>query len=96
MENPTKRTARKRRSCFQSLRLSQGSSLFRFVFSMEQLNNEKPLVRRAAVVALMKIGSPKAREALQQASNDEDWEVRVYATEALKHFESAMKERPKE
>ncbi len=61
---------------------------------MKHLKDEKPSVRRAAVVALIKIDSLAAREALQQASNDEDWEVRVYAAEALKHLESAVRERP--
>lgn len=36
------------------------------------------------VVALFRIGSAQARPALQRALGDEDWEVRVYAAEALK------------
>jgi protein-S-isoprenylcysteine O-methyltransferase Ste14 len=52
------------------------------------LNDEQAWVRRAAVVALLKIGSPEAREALLQASRDEDWEVRLYAAQALKSLPS--------
>jgi protein-S-isoprenylcysteine O-methyltransferase Ste14 len=53
---------------------------------VERLNDHLPWVRRSAVVALLKIGSPEAREALMQASRDEDWEVRLYAVEALKQL----------
>jgi len=55
---------------------------------VEQLKHENPLVRRAVVVALMQIGAPEALDALREARNDEDWEVRVYAAEAVKHLES--------
>ena len=41
------------------------------------------------MVALLKIGSPDAREALKRASRDDDWEVRLYAEEALKRLEPA-------
>ena len=54
------------------------------------------MLRRAAVVALMRIDSPGARETLQQASNDKNWEVWVYAAEALKHLESTMRKKPEE
>lgn len=36
------------------------------------------------MVALLRIGTPAIRPALQRAVGDEDWEVRVYAAEALK------------
>jgi HEAT repeat protein len=35
-------------------------------------------------VALANIGSSKAKDALTEALNDENWEVRMYAAEALK------------
>jgi HEAT repeat protein len=45
-------------------------------------------VRRSAVAALTRIGAPEACEALERASlQDEDWEVRLYAAEALKQLE---------
>ncbi len=53
------------------------------------LDDEEPHVRRSAVVAALEIGSPKACEALGQASNDPDWEVRVYAAEARKRLDCA-------
>jgi protein-S-isoprenylcysteine O-methyltransferase Ste14 len=54
---------------------------------LEGLKDDEPLVRRAAVVAAMKVGSPDARAALTRASRDDiDWEVRLYATEALKQI----------
>ena len=54
---------------------------------LERLNDEKAFVRRSAVAALLKIGSPDALEALERASrDDEDWEVRLYAAEALKQL----------
>jgi HEAT repeat protein len=43
-------------------------------------------VRREAVVALLRIGSPRARPVLEDARRDEDWEVRIYAAEALKRL----------
>jgi HEAT repeat protein len=39
------------------------------------------------VVALLKIESPAAGEALMRATQDEDWEVGLYAEEALKQLE---------
>jgi protein-S-isoprenylcysteine O-methyltransferase Ste14 len=54
----------------------------------ERLNDESLWVRRAAVVALLMIGSPDARDALLQASRDEDWEVSLYAAEALRRLPS--------
>jgi protein-S-isoprenylcysteine O-methyltransferase Ste14 len=56
---------------------------------VEQLNHENPALRRAVVVALMQIGAPDALPALREAAYDEDWEVRVYAAEAVKHLEAA-------
>jgi protein-S-isoprenylcysteine O-methyltransferase Ste14 len=54
---------------------------------LERLNDEQAWVRRSAVAALAKIGAPQAREALERASReDEDWEVRLYAAEALKQL----------
>ena len=44
--------------------------------------------RREAVVALLRIGSPEGRPVLERALEDEDWEVRVYAAEALKRLSS--------
>ncbi|HUU45310.1 MAG TPA: HEAT repeat domain-containing protein [Acidobacteriota bacterium] len=55
---------------------------------IDRLNDEQPLVRRSVVVALMKIGSTDAFDALQRATLDEDWEVRVYAAEALRRLRS--------
>ncbi|MFC1661843.1 HEAT repeat domain-containing protein [Gemmatimonadota bacterium] len=52
------------------------------------LRDEHPAVRRSAVVALLQIGSPEARPALERATEDEDWEVRVYAAEALERLGS--------
>jgi protein-S-isoprenylcysteine O-methyltransferase Ste14 len=53
----------------------------------ERLDDEEPLVRRAAVVALLQIGSPQVREALKRATLDDDWEVQLYAVEALKRLD---------
>ncbi|UCE02153.1 MAG: HEAT repeat domain-containing protein [Candidatus Latescibacterota bacterium] len=54
---------------------------------LEGLKDNEPLVRRAAVVAAMSVGSPDARAELTRASRDDvDWEVRLYATEALKQM----------
>jgi len=47
------------------------------------LNDQDPRVRREAVLALLRIGSPSARPALEQALADPDYEVRIYAAEAL-------------
>jgi HEAT repeat protein len=52
----------------------------------QQLNDEAEGVRREAVVALLRIGSPSARPTLERAADDDDWEVRVYAAEALKRL----------
>ena len=40
-------------------------------------------VRRAAVLALIETASKKALGALEQAKADEDFEVRMYAAEAV-------------
>ena len=39
-------------------------------------------------VITLGVGSPLARDALQRATLDEDWEVRVYAAEALRRLGS--------
>ena len=51
-----------------------------------RLEDPEPAVRRSVVIALLGVGSPEAREALWTATRDADWEVRVYATEALKRI----------
>ncbi len=52
-----------------------------------RLNDEAEAGRREAVVSLLRIGSPAApRPALERALDDDDWEVRVYAAEALKRL----------
>lgn len=45
-----------------------------------------PAVRRSVVVALLRTGSPEAREALRVARDDPDREVRIYASEGLKRL----------
>lgn len=50
------------------------------------LCDEHEWVRRETVLALLQIGSPAARPALEAALADEDFEVRVYAAEALKRL----------
>lgn len=44
-------------------------------------------MRRSAAVAALKIASPRACQTLSRASTDEDWEVRLYATEILKRLD---------
>jgi len=51
-----------------------------------RLRDDEPEVRQAAVVALLRIGTAAAREALRPATGDPDWQVRVYATEALRRL----------
>jgi HEAT repeat protein len=51
-----------------------------------RLHDEEPEVRQAAVVALLRIGAAAAREELRTATSDPDWQVRVYATEALRRL----------
>jgi HEAT repeat protein len=51
-----------------------------------RLADESAPVRREAVIALLRIGSPEARPALERVLGDPDWEVRVYAAEALKRL----------
>jgi hypothetical protein len=54
---------------------------------IECLNDEKAFVRQSAVAALLTIGSSEASEALERAAReDEDWEVRLYAAEAVKQL----------
>ncbi|MFH0992601.1 MAG: HEAT repeat domain-containing protein [bacterium] len=48
------------------------------------LDDNRQEVRRAVVLALMDFESDKTTEALQQALKDSDFEVRMYAEEALK------------
>lgn len=50
------------------------------------LTDEHEWVRREAVIGLLQVGSPKARPALEGALSDEDFEVRIYAAEALKRL----------
>jgi HEAT repeat protein len=50
------------------------------------LKDESEQVRRAAVLALMEIGSEKPRGALEAVRADSDLEVRIYAAEALKRI----------
>jgi HEAT repeat protein/protein-S-isoprenylcysteine O-methyltransferase Ste14 len=50
----------------------------------DALKDESPEVRRAAVLALMEFRSGKTIEALREALADKDFEVRMYAKEALK------------
>jgi HEAT repeat protein/protein-S-isoprenylcysteine O-methyltransferase Ste14 len=57
----------------------------------EALKDERPEVRRAAVLALMKFRSDKTIEALRGALMDKDFEVRMYAEEALKRIGSPEK-----
>ena len=51
-----------------------------------QLADTAVAVRREVVIALLRTGDPTARPALERAREDGDWEVRVYATEALKRL----------
>jgi len=53
---------------------------------VHQLADTSAWVRRATVSALVAIGSPTARDALETATNDDDWEVRLYAAEGLKRL----------
>lgn len=48
------------------------------------MRDESPEVRRAAVLALMEFRSEKTIDALREALADKDFEVRMYAKEALK------------
>jgi hypothetical protein len=57
--------------------------------AVQALQDESAWVRQSAVIALIQIGSPDAREALEAATHDDDWEVRVYAEEALKRIPAA-------
>lgn len=50
------------------------------------LDDESRSVREEAVLSLLRIGSPGARPALERALTDEDAQVRLYATEALKRL----------
>ena len=50
----------------------------------ESLKNESPDVRRAAVLALMEFRSEKTINSLREALADKDFEVRMYAKDALK------------
>ena len=56
---------------------------------MAALHDGDEKVRRAAVLGLMEIGSEKARGALEEAMGDEDFEVRIYATEALRRINTS-------
>ena len=50
------------------------------------LGDDEPPVRRAAVIALLRCGAVEGRRYLAAASADPDWEVRLYAAEALKRL----------
>jgi HEAT repeat protein len=52
----------------------------------EALGDTSREVRRAVVLALMEIGSPKSLEVLRGAQKDNDFEVRIYAGEALRRI----------
>jgi hypothetical protein len=54
-------------------------------------DDSEPAVRQSVVIALLRSGSPEARAALEAASQDPDWEVRVYAAEALKRIPGNLK-----
>ncbi|MGD8867291.1 MAG: HEAT repeat domain-containing protein [Gemmatimonadales bacterium] len=55
---------------------------------LSALSDAEPAVRRSAVVAALKIGSPRACQALALAeASDEDWEVRLYAAESVKRLD---------
>jgi len=55
------------------------------------LKDESPEVRRAAVLALIEFRSEKTISALREALADKDFEVRLYAKEALKTIGSPEK-----
>ena len=57
---------------------------------LDAMEDEAQRVRQDAVVALLRIGSPLARPALERALTDEDFEVRLYAAEALKRIPVAQ------
>ncbi len=52
-----------------------------------RLGDDSVHVRRATVIALLRVGSPAARAALETAADDGDWEVRLYAAEAVARLE---------
>jgi HEAT repeat protein/protein-S-isoprenylcysteine O-methyltransferase Ste14 len=54
---------------------------------IERFDGEDVHVRRSIVVALLKIGSERSRGLFERALQDEDREVRLYASEALKKRE---------
>jgi hypothetical protein len=53
---------------------------------IDAFGNGNAHVRRSAVIAMMEIGSTDVIETLRRAADDSDWEVRVYAREALKRI----------
>jgi len=50
------------------------------------LQHNEVMVRQAAAVALAYLQSPKSKSALTEAVKDKNWEVRIYAAEALKRI----------
>jgi hypothetical protein len=56
-----------------------------------RLADESPVVRRSVVIALLRTDSPAAGVALRAATGDEDWEVRLYAVEAVKRLDQARR-----
>jgi HEAT repeat protein len=52
------------------------------------LEDSEDRVRRAAILALMEAPAPSNAEAVKDALNDTDFEVRLYAKEALKRIEA--------
>ena len=53
---------------------------------MERIGDESDWVREEAVIAMLRIGSPAALPALEEALYDPDRYVRIYAEEALKRL----------
>ena len=47
------------------------------------LTDQDPHVRRSAALGLLQLKDPKTRTSLEKAAKDPDWEVRLYAKEAL-------------
>ena len=54
---------------------------------MFNMRNGEAGLRRAAVLALSKYPVRKVESVLNEALNDEDWEVRLYAEAALKRIQ---------
>ncbi len=73
-----------RSSCVTELgKVGSDSSLVLVIGALEDVHKN---VRRAAALALMDIASDRAAAALTRALEDEDFEVRMYAREALRRI----------